>query len=191
MHTVIVRFFIILYTCSLLNLYVFLSAINIEIIVINIKCPFVNNPYVKERLVEEARESSYSKAEKKASYGTEISKQTVKNIINELEFKPEIKENNKEKNEQKRKLRELLRKLKFEEFKEKSYEILAEEMEEKTRKRKEKLMEYIYNNKEGIMNLYSKNNQLHGCSAESHISHIYSDRMSSRPMGWSTEKLII
>ena len=54
-------------------------------------------PNVKERLVEEARESSYSKAGKKASYGTEISKQTVKNIINELEFKPEIKENNKDK----------------------------------------------------------------------------------------------
>ena len=50
-------------------------------------------------------------------------------------------------------------------------------------------MEYILNNKEGIINLYSKNNQLHRCSAEGHISHIYSDRMSSRPMGWSTENI--
>ncbi len=26
-----------------------------------------------------------------------------------------------------------------------------------------------------------------GCSAEGHVSHIYSDRMSSRPMSWSEE----
>jgi hypothetical protein len=26
-----------------------------------------------------------------------------------------------------------------------------------------------------------------GCSAEGHISHIYADRMSSRPLGWSKE----
>jgi len=24
-----------------------------------------------------------------------------------------------------------------------------------------------------------------GCSAEGHVSHIYADRMSSRPLGWS------
>ena len=24
-----------------------------------------------------------------------------------------------------------------------------------------------------------------GCSAESHVSHVLSDRLSSRPMGWS------
>ena len=26
-----------------------------------------------------------------------------------------------------------------------------------------------------------------GCSAEGHVSHIYADRMSSRPLGWSRE----
>lgn len=26
---------------------------------------------------------------------------------------------------------------------------------------------------------------LSGCSAEGHVSHVLSDRMSSRPMGWS------
>ena len=26
---------------------------------------------------------------------------------------------------------------------------------------------------------------MYGCSAEGHVSHVYSDRMSSRPMGWS------
>ena len=25
----------------------------------------------------------------------------------------------------------------------------------------------------------------HGCSAEGHVSHVYSDRLSSRPLGWS------
>lgn len=40
-------------------------------------------------------------------------------------------------------------------------------------------------NEEGIKNLYKNEEELHGCSAEGHISHIYSDRMSSRPMGWS------
>ena len=46
-------------------------------------------------------------------------------------------------------------------------------------------MNYILNNVEGIKNLYRNKKYLHGCSAEGHISHIYSDRMSSRPMGWS------
>ena len=271
-------------------------------------------PNVKERLIEEARETSYRRAGEKASYGTEISKQTVKNEINKLDFKAEIsdeKENkkkvkklyiiadedhvhlqkggieeprlvvvydkvvakgkrielknkkhfggiytnriddlweevmtyiennydteylervyitgdganwiktglewivkskyvldefhmkkavngivgritktNKEKKEkEKKELRTALRRLNFVKFKEKCYEILAEEMEKTTRKRKEELMNYILNNVEGIKNLYRNKKELHGCSAEGHISHIYSDRMSSRPMGWST-----
>src|SRR5574344_1240578 len=51
------------------------------------------------------------------------------------------------------------------------------------------IMNYILNNVEGIKNLYRNKKELHGCSAEGHISHIYSDRMSSRPMGWSTENV--
>ena len=50
-------------------------------------------------------------------------------------------------------------------------------------------MNYILNNVEGIKNLYRNKKELHGCSAEGHISHIYSDRMSSRPMGWSTKNV--
>ena len=47
-------------------------------------------------------------------------------------------------------------------------------------------MKYVLNNKEGIENYYKYKEYLHGCSAEGHVSHVYSDRMSSRPMGWKT-----
>ena len=30
-----------------------------------------------------------------------------------------------------------------------------------------------------------RNKLVYGCSAESHVSHVLSDRLSSRPMGWS------
>ena len=43
---------------------------------------------------------------------------------------------------------------------------------------------YILNNWEGINNLFEEE---YRCSAEGHISHILSDRLSSRPMGWSLE----
>ena len=42
---------------------------------------------------------------------------------------------------------------------------------------------YIINHFESIKNQYSTD--YIGCSAEGHISHIYSDRLSSRPLGWS------
>lgn len=79
--------------------------------------------------------------------------------------------------------------LDFERFKEKCYEILSEELEYSVRVRKEKLMNYILNNKNGIINYYKYGKLLHGCSAEGHVSHIYSDRMSSRPMGWKTKNV--
>ena len=44
---------------------------------------------------------------------------------------------------------------------------------------------YIMNHWENIKHHYSKD--YYGCSAEGHISHIYSDRLSSRPLGWSRE----
>lgn len=44
---------------------------------------------------------------------------------------------------------------------------------------------YIMNHWENIKHQYS--NDYSGCSAEGHISHIYSDRLSSRPLGWSRE----
>jgi hypothetical protein len=48
---------------------------------------------------------------------------------------------------------------------------------------------YIVNNWEGIQR--QKEKDYVGCSAEGHVSHIMSDRMSSRPMGWSREGLRI
>jgi hypothetical protein len=44
---------------------------------------------------------------------------------------------------------------------------------------------YIANQWENIRHHYSKDYS--GCSAEGHVSHIYSDRLSSRPLGWSRE----
>ena len=43
---------------------------------------------------------------------------------------------------------------------------------------------YINNNWEGIVNYYNYD-KVTGCSAEGHVSHILSDRLSSRPLGWS------
>jgi hypothetical protein len=43
----------------------------------------------------------------------------------------------------------------------------------------------IMNNFESIK--YHYFNDYGGCSAEGHISHIYADRMSSRPLGWSIQ----
>lgn len=42
---------------------------------------------------------------------------------------------------------------------------------------------YILNNWEGIVNHYDAD--YIGCSAEGHISHLLSARLSSRPLGWS------
>ena len=43
---------------------------------------------------------------------------------------------------------------------------------------------YFRNNWEAIQRAFHDKNAL-GCSAEGHVSNVYSDRMSSRPMGWS------
>lgn len=47
---------------------------------------------------------------------------------------------------------------------------------------------YIWNNWDGIQR--QKAHGYVGCSAEGHVSHVLSDRLSSRPMGWSKEGLI-
>ena len=98
----------------------------------------------------------------------------------------ESKENKEEKAEYKRRIYRSFYSLDFKETKEIVYEILAEEMEENVRKRKAKLLQYILNNKKGISNLYKYQKELHGCSAEGHVSHLYSARLSSRPLGWKT-----
>lgn len=59
-----------------------------------------------------------------------------------------------------------------------------EETPMKSKKKKMKdAKKYILNNWEGIINLFGETK--YRCSAEGHISHILSDRLSSRPMGWS------
>ena len=44
---------------------------------------------------------------------------------------------------------------------------------------------YILGNWPGIMQQVKDKNKEVKCSAEGHISHVLSDRMSSRPLGWS------
>ena len=48
----------------------------------------------------------------------------------------------------------------------------------------EKLQTYVIQNWSAIRRTM-RNSMLNGCSAESHESHVLSDRLSSRPMGWS------
>ena len=44
---------------------------------------------------------------------------------------------------------------------------------------------YILGNRTGIKESVKAKDKSLQCSAEGHVSHIYSDRMSSRPLGWS------
>lgn len=63
------------------------------------------------------------------------------------------------------------------------FKVIVEETEIETKKKAVKdCRRYIMNNWEGIKNQY--NDDYIGCSAEGHISHILSDRLSSRPLGW-------
>jgi len=109
----------------------------------------------------------------------------LKKAVNGIVGK-ENKNNQKEKSEYKKRIYKSFYKFDFAETKEIVYEILAEEMDSSIRDGKEKLLNYILNNQEGIRNLYKHQRNLHGCSAEGHISHLYSARLSSRPLGWKT-----
>ena len=63
-------------------------------------------------------------------------------------------------------------------------DFIIEETESETKKESVKdCKKYILNNWEGIKKGYEK--EYVGCSAEGHISHILSCRLSSRPLGWS------
>lgn len=44
---------------------------------------------------------------------------------------------------------------------------------------------YFLNNWDGIEIKAERRDEIVGCSAEGHVSHIFSDRLSSRPRGWS------
>ena len=56
---------------------------------------------------------------------------------------------------------------------------------ESKRKTVEAAKEYILGNWAGIMQWVKDKNEEVQCSAEGHISHVFADRMSSRPLGWS------
>jgi len=61
---------------------------------------------------------------------------------------------------------------------------IIEETESETKREAVKVSKrYILNNWEGIKKGYEE--EYIGCSAEGHISHILSTRLSSRPLGWS------
>lgn len=62
-----------------------------------------------------------------------------------------------------------------------------EVLDEKSRKRLEEIMRYIRKNWKGIRRRIKREEGVIGSSTESHISHVLSARMSSRPMGWSRE----
>lgn len=63
--------------------------------------------------------------------------------------------------------------------------ILAVTDSEAKRKTVEAAKAYILGNWTGIMQWVRDKNEEVRCSAEGHISHIFADRMSSRPLGWS------
>lgn len=64
--------------------------------------------------------------------------------------------------------------------------ILSVTEKESKAKAVEKARDYILGNWKGIMAMVEgrKSDKHLGCRAEGHISHIYADRMSSRPLGW-------
>ena len=63
--------------------------------------------------------------------------------------------------------------------------IMAITESDSKRKAVERSKDYVLGHWPSIMNgVNNRKDKLH-CSAEGHISHIYADRMSSRPLGWS------
>lgn len=56
---------------------------------------------------------------------------------------------------------------------------------ESKKKSIEESRKYLLNNWDGIVIYNQDGSDIKGCSAEGHVSHIYSSRMSSRPLGWS------
>ena len=55
---------------------------------------------------------------------------------------------------------------------------------ETKRKAVEQSRDYILGNWAGIVRSMTGEDKCIGCSAEGHVSHVFSDRMSSRPLGW-------
>jgi hypothetical protein len=63
--------------------------------------------------------------------------------------------------------------------------ILAKTDSETKRQTVKESKRYILNNWDGIAIKTERGDEIIGCSAEGHVSHLFSDRLSSRPRGWS------
>ena len=69
---------------------------------------------------------------------------------------------------------------------EEAFERILDVTESETKaKAVESAKNYILGNWAGIMESVKGKDKSLQCSAEGHVSHVYSDRMSSRPLGWS------
>lgn len=88
-------------------------------------------------------------------------------------------------------IRELLRdsifKLDFEEFEANCKTIIEQELNKNKREKLKRHLKYILNNQTGIKRFILWD--LPGCSAEGHVSHVLSARMSSRPLGWAKQNI--
>lgn len=66
-------------------------------------------------------------------------------------------------------------------------ELLSITTEESKKETIKETLKYILNQWEGIEIYSTDGNNIVGCSAEGHISHVFADRMSSRPRTWSED----
>lgn len=78
-----------------------------------------------------------------------------------------------------------MKKGKKKEWKEWSQKQIEKQADDRKQKKLKKDMEYIEKNWKGIRKRIKKEEGTIGSSTESHISHVLSSRMSTRPMGWS------
>lgn len=66
-------------------------------------------------------------------------------------------------------------------------EIINKTTDEKRKEKVKYSYRYVMNQWKGIEIYETDGEYLNGCSAEGHISHVYADRMSSRPRVWSDD----
>lgn len=66
-------------------------------------------------------------------------------------------------------------------------EIINKTKDEKRREKVKDSYKYVMKQWKGIEIYETEGKYLKGCSAEGHISHVYADRMSSRPRTWSDD----
>ena len=138
------------------------------------------------RILEEAVQTSYEKGGKVESvYREEVSRETVKNKLHEVRF---LKvENYSEEKETEEELIKLICYGTKKEFEEKTEALKKGINHPNSKKRIEKGKVYVLNNWTAARLRLLRKNGVKGSSTESHVSHILSDRMSSRLMEWSKE----